>query len=176
MSDGIHPSGPSHPGPNAAYETAGNPTQKEPVEASRAQLNAQTDDDNAVAHRGANEGEVGFDRAVPTSLGRGIHGAPPGEETKGYTQASYDSQELDAEQMGAPGEGKVDSAVKNKPGASGSQPGLESDLDRKKAEQASARQSIKEQKQEEVDVGGILGQRGGPANPVDKNNYPNSGD
>ncbi|EME88920.1 uncharacterized protein MYCFIDRAFT_102044, partial [Pseudocercospora fijiensis CIRAD86] len=173
-------SGPSHPGPNAAYETAGNPTQKEPVEASRAQQNAQMDDDNAMyvwkhfSRRGANEGEVGFDKAVPTSLGRGIHGAPPGEETKGYTQASYDSQELDAEQMGAPGEGKVYAAVKNKPGASGSQPGFESDLERKKAEQAPARQSIKEQKQEEVDVGGILGQRGGPANPVGKNNYPNS--
>lgn len=48
MSDGIHPDGPSHPGPNAAYETAGNPTNKEPVESARAHINAQTDDDNAV--------------------------------------------------------------------------------------------------------------------------------
>lgn len=95
---------------------------------------------------------------------------------KGHTQTSLDSQELDAQQMGAPGEGKVDAAVKNKPGASGNEPGLETELDRKKAEQASARQSIQEEKQKGVDVGGVLGQRGGPANPVDKNNYPNSGD
>lgn len=47
---------------------------------------------------------------------------------------------------------------------------------RKKAEQAPAREKIKAEKQHNIDVGGILGQRGGPANPVDKNNYPNSGD
>lgn len=78
--------------------------------------------------------------------------------------------------MAAPGEGEIASAVHEKPGATGAQEGLESDLDRKKAEQAPAREAIKEQKKEEVDVGGILGQRGGPANPVDNangGNYPN---
>lgn len=38
----------SQPSLDQAYETAGNPTDKEPVEKSRAQLNAQTDKDNAV--------------------------------------------------------------------------------------------------------------------------------
>lgn len=47
---------------------------------------------------------------------------------------------------------------------------------RKKAEQAPYREQVKEQRKEEVDVGGVLGQRGGPANPVDKGGYPNSGD
>lgn len=102
-----------------------------------------------------------------------MRGAPPGEESKGYTQESFDSQELDAEQMGAPGEGKVESAVSRKPGASGHEQGFETDLDKKKAEQAPARQQAKEEKQHELDVGGVLGQRGGPANPVDKDGYPN---
>lgn len=78
--------------------------------------------------------------------------------------------------MAAPGEGRIAAAVDSKPGASGAQPGLESDLDRKKAEQAPLREQKKQERQEKVDVGGVLGQRGGPANPVDKGNYPNSGD
>lgn len=77
--------------------------------------------------------------------------------------------------MAAPGEGKIHDAVMEKPGASGQQEGLESDLERKKAEQAPAREKIEQQKQEEVDVAGVLGQRGGPANPVDKEGYPNAG-
>ena len=65
--------------------------------------------------------------------------------------------------------------MEEKPGADGAQPGLETDLERKKAEQAPAREAIEAEKQKEVDVGGVLGQRGGPANPVDKDNYPNTG-
>lgn len=38
----------SQPGLDQAYETAGNPTDKKPVEKAMAQLNAKTDDDNAV--------------------------------------------------------------------------------------------------------------------------------
>lgn len=126
----------------------------------------------ARAYRSAGK-PVGDDQAVETSRARGVHGAPPGEETRGYTQESLDSQELDAAQMGAPGEGKVASAVDRKPGASGSEQGFETDLDKKKAEQAPARERIQAQEQHEVDVAGVLGQRGGPANPVDKNGYPN---
>jgi hypothetical protein len=48
-------------------------------------------------------------------------------------------------------------------------------LERKKAEQAPAREKIEAEKQREVDVGGVLGQRGGPADPVGKDNYPNTG-
>lgn len=164
----------SQPSIDQAYETAGNPTDKEPVEQSRAQLNAKTDDENAVAHRSPNQ-QATYNEAIPTSMARGVRGAGPGEETKGYSQSQMDSQELDADQMGAPGEGKVASAVSKHPGASGSEPGLETDLDRKKAEQAPARQAIQQEKQENFDVGGVLGQRGGVANPIDKNNYPNTG-
>ena len=77
--------------------------------------------------------------------------------------------------MGAPGEGKISAAVDRKSGASGAQPGLEDDLERKQQEQQPARDKVQAEQQHEVDVGGVLGQRGGPANPVGKNGYPNSG-
>ncbi|KAI5369430.1 hypothetical protein Slin15195_G003070 [Septoria linicola] len=172
--DGIHPTGPSQPAPQHAYEAAGNPTSKNSVEASRSQVNAKTDEDNAVAHRGPNDGTS--TEATPTARGHGVHGAPPGEESRGISQSDMDRQELEADQMAAPGEGKIRAAVQGKAGASGREPGLETDIEKKKAEQAPAREAVKAQKQHDVDVGGVLGQRGGPANPVDKNNYPNSGD
>jgi hypothetical protein len=102
--------------------------------------------------------------ATPTSVARGIRGAPPGEEAKGETHESVGRhKELDGEQMAAPGEGKVADIVDRKPGATGAAPDLASDLDRKKEEQKEAREEIKTQKKEEVDVAGVLGQRGGPA-------------
>lgn len=115
--------------------------------------------------------------ATPTSVARGVRGAGPGEEQYGATHEQMGrNQELDAAQMAAPGEGKIHDAVSSgsKSGAAGREPGLESDLDRKKQEQAALRESVNQEKAENFDVGGILGQRGGPANPVDKNNYPNS--
>lgn len=45
---------------------------------------------------------------------------------------------------------------------------------RKKAEQAPLREAAKEERAHNVDVGGVLGQTGGPANPVGKDNYPNA--
>lgn len=77
--------------------------------------------------------------------------------------------------MAAPGEGKVANAVDEKPGASGKQEGLENDLERKKAEQAPLREAVEAEKESKVDVAGVLGQTGGPANPVDKKGYPNAG-
>lgn len=77
--------------------------------------------------------------------------------------------------MGAPGEDKVIDAVNRKPGATGGEQGLETDLDKKKQEQSAAREKVQKEEQHEVDVAGVLGQRGGPANPVDKGGYPNGG-
>lgn len=113
--------------------------------------------------------------ATPSSMAYGVRGAGPGEESKGETHESQGrNKELDADQMAAPGEGKIAGAVKGtQSGTGGKEPGMETDLDRKKAEQAPARQSVQAEKQENFDVGGILGQRGGPANPVDKKGYPN---
>ena len=64
--------------------------------------------------------------------------------------------------MRAPGEGDVYKTQFNKTGF-GEQADLASDLDRKKAEQASLREETKEAKEEGADLGGVLGQRGGPA-------------
>jgi hypothetical protein len=67
--------------------------------------------------------------------------------------------------MGGPGEGKFADAVERKPGASGAQPGLESGLERKKAEQEEARRraherdGVVEGSEGKVDVQKVLGGR-----------------
>lgn len=68
--------------------------------------------------------------------------------------------------MRAPGDGEVRDVVDRKPGATGSENSLTSDLDKKKAEQAPEREAIKEERKEKVDVAGILANRGGPASTV----------
>lgn len=97
-----------------------------------------------------------------------MRGAGPGEDpSKISAQDAGMSGEVSAEQMGAPGEDKVADAVKSssKSGSGGSEPGLETDLDKKKAEQAPAREAQKEKDGKDLDVGGILGQRSAPADP-----------
>lgn len=110
-------------------------------------------------------------------MARGVRGAGQGEDPNSLTSQEQGlSADVEAQQMRAPGEGEIASAVKgSQSGAAGGEPGMETDLDRKKREQAGARQEQQAKESKEVDVGGILGQRGGPANPVDKGNYPNSG-
>jgi len=148
------------PSQEAAYQTAGNPVDHKPNEAHIAEQNARSDS-QPIAHRGPSD-TLPEDAAVPTSRSRGIHGAPPGEETRGYTQDKLDSEALDAAQMAAPGEGKIYEAVQQKSGASGAQPGLESDLDRKKQEHEEARRTAQGEdaaRRREVDVGGVLNAR-----------------
>ncbi|KAF2152971.1 hypothetical protein K461DRAFT_131893 [Myriangium duriaei CBS 260.36] len=173
MTDNLNPTGPSQPSLDDAYTTPGNPAQQEPAEAATARANAKSPSD-PIDHRRQNDTSSD---PTPSSLGQGVRRPhASGEEAQGRTHEDVGRHnELDAEQMAAPGEGRIASAVDKKPGASGAQPGLESDLDRKKAEQAPAREAVKDQRQKEVDVGGVLGQRGGPANPVDKEGYPNAG-
>ena len=109
-------------------------------------------------------------------MARGIRGAGEGEDSSKLTdQEKGISADVEAQQMRAPGEGDVADAVRNPQGGGGGQPGLETDLDRKKREQAPLREKRKEEGQSEVGVGGGLGRRGGPANPVDKGGYPNTG-
>lgn len=109
-------------------------------------------------------------------MARGIRGAGPGEDPSTLSDQDKGlSADVEAQQMRAPGEGEVAEAVQNPSGGGGGQPGLESDLERKKREQAPLRREMKEVGEREVDVGGVLGQRGGPANPVDKGGYPNAG-
>lgn len=71
------------------------------------------------------------DEATPSSLGRGIRGAPPGEEVRGETEESVGrNKELDGEQMRAPGEGEVAGVVDQKPGATGEQDDQAADMDK----------------------------------------------
>jgi hypothetical protein len=170
MSDGLDPSGPAQPNLNDAYTASGNNASKDPQEQAQGQSNknANSNPDNVTDQRIPREQSSSVNDATPSSLGRGIHGAPPGEEAKGYTQEQKSRvSELDAEQMAAPGEGKVAAAVTGqvggKTGTGGTEPGLESDLDRKKREQAPAREAVKEERSEKVDVEGVLGQSAAPA-------------
>lgn len=180
-SSALDPSGPAQPSINDAYQTRDNQVTKEPYERDMGHYNrASANADGVTDQRIPREQSSSIDDATPSSLGYGVQGAPPGEEAKGYTQEDVGRhRELDGEQMAAPGEGKIREAVEGrggKSGASGSEPGLEVDLDRKKAEQAEDREAMKSARQREVDVGGVLGQSAAPADPTEKNNYPNSGD
>ena len=73
-----------------------------------------------------------------------------------------EADDLDGEQMRAPGEGEVMAAQWNKTGM-GEQKSLTSDLDRMKAEQSGQRSEVQQSRREDVDVDGALGQTGGPA-------------
>jgi hypothetical protein len=89
-----------------------------------------------------------------------VRGAPAGEEAKGQTHESVGrNKELDGEQMAAPGEGKVADIVERKPGASGAQPDLAADIDRKKEEQREAREELEAPDKEKVDVAAVLNSR-----------------
>ena len=94
-------------------------------------------------------------------MGRGIRGSGKGEDPNYLTdQEQGRSADVNAEQMETLGEGKVASAVKGgHEGGGGSEPGLETDLDRKKAEQAPMREAHEENQKGKVDVQGVLNQR-----------------
>lgn len=134
MSDPLNPTGPSQPTQSQAYTTPGNPATHNPAEtAASAATGRATQHSPAVDHR-VPSSQHGTDDATPTSLGRGVRGAPRGEEAKGLGEEDVGRHtELDGEQMAAPGEGRVRDAVVGegeKTGASGGERGLETDLDR----------------------------------------------
>lgn len=142
----MDPSGPPQPPKHAAYETQGNPATSTPSEQRSARHHPHG---KPIDERVPSSQSSSLSEALPSSLGYGVHGAPAGEEQYGRTQEQVDwSRELDGDQMRAPGEGEVASAVERKPGASGSQPDLASDLDRKKREQAPKREAIKEERRQ----------------------------
>ncbi|KAF1991771.1 hypothetical protein K402DRAFT_459030 [Aulographum hederae CBS 113979] len=167
----MDPSGPSQPTQSQAYTTPGNPATHNPSEAASANAtSASNAASTPIDHRVPQTQSTSQSSATESSLGRGVHGAGDQHVTGGDGMMGGREGELDAAQMAAPGEGDIRDAVAGKgrkSGASGGEQGLEMDLERKKKEQAPAREAIKEKRGEEVDVGGVLGQRGGPANPVD---------
>ena len=90
------------------------------------------------------------------------HMCPLGSVAPAHTVGQPGLPNTEAEQMRAPGEGEVAAAQDRKHGF-GEQADLASDLDRKKVEQAPAREQIKEAREAAVDVGGALSERSGPA-------------
>ncbi|KAF2831070.1 hypothetical protein CC86DRAFT_442925 [Ophiobolus disseminans] len=167
---GLDPKGPSQPTLNQAYETPGNPASQNPVEQKQASFNASDNSasvDQRIPIKQASDSQ-GLENAK--APGGGTHGAPAGEESKGLTEEDVGRHnELDGQQMAASGEGDVAAAVAKGgkgQGGGGAQPDLASDLDRKKAEQADARNAIKQSKGDGFAAGGAAGQTGGPANPV----------
>lgn len=123
---------PSQPPQSTAYETQDNPIQKEPAEQRSAQQQASSDS-NPVEQRIPQQQSKSIDDATPTAMGYGIRGAGAGEEARGLSDEDAGRHnELDAEQMAAPGEGRVADAVggRTREGASGEQEDLASDLDR----------------------------------------------
>ncbi|KAJ4982888.1 hypothetical protein SVAN01_11622 [Stagonosporopsis vannaccii] len=176
----LSPTGPSQPTQDQAYQTPGNPASANPSERAAQGFNAADNSasvDQRIPQKQASD--AAGDRNAKFEEGAGVHGAPAGEERKGLTHEDVGRhKELDGQQMAAPGEGRVAEAVRQGGkgmGGGGSEPSFTSDLDRKKAEQAEAREAIKQERSGNVQAGGAAGQSGGPANPVGQNNYPNGG-
>ncbi|KAI1120659.1 hypothetical protein F5Y10DRAFT_120377 [Nemania abortiva] len=140
----MEPSGAPQPPRDAAYQTEGNAVTLNPSEERASHHHGHG---KPVARRSSGNHSSSIQDATPSSLGQGIHGAPAGEERFGRTQEEAGRQgELEGEKMRAPAEGRVADAVDRKAGATGSQPDLASDLDRKKREQAKARNAMKEER------------------------------
>jgi len=170
MSDALSPTGAAQPTHSTPYTTGNNPISKTPAEATqsfKAIDNAATTDTRLPTKQASDAQGL---RNAKFGEGKGVHGAPAGEESKGLTDEHVGRhKELDGEQMAAPGEGRVAEAVRKGGegmGGGGTQPDMASDLDRKKAEQADARAAIDQSKAGAQRVGGVAGQTGGPANPV----------
>jgi len=98
-----------------------------------------------------------------TAAGHGQHPRDNADDSNAQlTGSKYGVQQenLDGEQMRAPGEGEVMDAQLNKDQAGwGEEESLTSDLDRKKQEQKGAREDIKQERQEGQNVDGGAGGR-----------------
>ena len=140
----MDPSGPTQPPSSSAYTTEGNPATSNPAEQRATQNHPQgkpTDERLPTSQASGQE-------PTPAPLGHGVRGALAGEERFGKTEEQVGRHnELDGDQLRTLNEGHIADAVDRKPGANGSQPDLASELDRKKAEQTSKREQIKEQKE-----------------------------
>ncbi|ORY19404.1 hypothetical protein BCR34DRAFT_670352 [Clohesyomyces aquaticus] len=173
----LDPSGASQPTLSQAYTTPGNAASKNQSELNATAANAS--DTSSPIDQRIPQKQASDSQATASSLGRGIRGAPAGEEVKGLTEEDVGRHnELDGAQMAASGEGEVADAVAGRNqkgnGVGGEQVDLASDLDRKKAEQQEARDAIDKSKGRGAAIGGALGQTGGPANPVGRDGYPNA--
>ena len=136
----FEPSAPAQPSQSDTYIVSDNQASKQPDETSISNTNTNT---TTAERRTVQQQPYSINEATASSLGRGVEGAPPGEESKGRGNEDVGRHnELEADQMAAPGEGKVWKAVEgstNKPGSGGEQPDFMDDLDRYEARNRSTR-------------------------------------
>lgn len=128
----LSPTGHAQPTPSDADNAPSNPATKNPSEKQSSDSHTKPHSqpgDQKIPQKQASE-----DEAQPWAQGRGIRGAPAGEEAKGKTEEDVGRHnELDGEQMAMPGEGRVADAVAGRGGGGnvgGEQESLTADLDR----------------------------------------------
>ncbi|KAI9702023.1 MAG: hypothetical protein M1836_001367 [Candelina mexicana] len=159
----MDPKGPAQPSLDQVYETPGNPASQTPSEARTASINAHTNT-SKTSHRTPNDVSTDPTPSSVAASGAVERDAPLSSYV--YSNEDVDASgregELEGEQMRAPGEGDVMRSQWNKTGM-GEQKGLTENLDRKKEEQRGKREAIMGERSKEVDIGGALGHRGGPA-------------
>jgi hypothetical protein len=111
--------GAPQPPKEEAYTTEQNPASKRPGE-----LHSHPAAGKDQAVRDGSDADAS--QAIPSALGRGVHGAPPAS-----SDPNDDTTTNAQQKMQTVGEDRVAGAVKGvKPGSGGEAPGLESDLDR----------------------------------------------
>ncbi|KAI1823865.1 hypothetical protein F4861DRAFT_300522 [Xylaria intraflava] len=146
----MNPSASPRPPPDAAYQVQGNPVT----------LTRRAGSEQPVVQRVSQD----IQDAMPPSFGRGVQGKHTEEPRFISTQETMTPQE--GEKMQPPAEGRMADVVTRKPGASGSQPDLAGDLDRKKWEQAAARRAVREERRHGEISDGVV--RGGVDTELDK--------
>ncbi|MCJ1240906.1 hypothetical protein MMC14_008910 [Varicellaria rhodocarpa] len=160
----MDPQGPSQPPLDQVYNTQGNPADQSPQEQRSSSSNASSNSASLLDSR--QNGDIPVpsthqESATPSSLGYGARdSSKDNENISPSTTSPTTNSNNEGEQMRAAGEGDIYKAKFNKTGF-GEQDDLASDLNRKKAEQASMREKVKEERSEKVDVGGALGGREG---------------
>ncbi|KAI7787354.1 hypothetical protein LA080_016429 [Diaporthe eres] len=150
------------------YIQPGNPITKEPLENKVADHRAHNHSSTQGNASAPSQRSQGQDQGTFSSLGSGVQGGSgpvDATEARSTGTSGSDAQpqnpNVDAEQLATLGEGKVADAVQRKSGIQKA-PGdgevkyddYASDLDRKKAEQAAARNELKEAREAGVDVDG----------------------
>ncbi|KKY29899.1 hypothetical protein UCDDA912_g10177 [Diaporthe ampelina] len=150
------------------YIQPGNPITREPLENKVAEHRAHDQTSTQGSASVPSERSQGQDQGTFSSLGSGVRGGSgPVDATEARNTGGGGSGEepqnpnVDAEQLATLGEGKVADAVQHKSGIQKA-PGdgevkyddYASDLDRKKAEQAAARDEVQAAREAGVDVDG----------------------
>ena len=111
----------------------------------------------------ASEATPGMSVGSATAMGHGQHPPNLKDDSNAALPGSKvgpQNEDLEGEQMRAPGEGEVMNAQFEKKNAGwGEEGSFTSDLDRQKAEQKSAREGIKEDRSKGVNVDGGAGNR-----------------